>query len=63
MIAGSLIQLYRLLPSILTASHHHPTRNAGAVAQGRLSSLLALEIERAGRAPPLENELRARSGR
>src|SRR6202790_4807597 len=31
--------------------HNCPTRNAGAVAQSRLSSLLALEIELAGRAP------------
>src|ERR1700676_4283088 len=41
-----LIQLYRWIPS-----HNHPARNAGPVASGRLSSLLALEIELAGRAP------------
>ena len=43
-----LVQMYRWFPSILTVV---TIRNAGAVASGRLSSLLALEIERAGRAP------------
>src|ERR1700730_13196208 len=32
-------------------SHHHSARDAGSVASGRLSALLALEIELAGRAP------------
>ena len=40
-------------------SHHHPTRDARALAQGRLSLLLALEIASTGRAPQIETELRA----
>jgi transposase InsO family protein len=49
-----LIQLYRWIPS-----HNHPARNAGPVASGRLSSLLALEIELAGRAPANRDRVRA----
>ena len=42
-----LVQMYRWFPSILTVV---TIRNAGAVASGRLSSLLALEVELAGKA-------------
>jgi hypothetical protein len=38
------IQLYRWIPSILKVLTNHPTRDAGALAQGRLSLLLALEV-------------------
>ena len=44
------VQLYRWFPSILFGSHDYSTRNADTLASGRLSSLLALEIELAGRA-------------
>jgi hypothetical protein len=37
--------------------HDCPTRKAGAVASGRDSSLLVLEIELAGRRPRIEMEL------
>src|SRR5713226_9455445 len=43
-----LVQMY---PSILTVVTIVQPETAGAVASGRLSSLLALEIEPAGRAP------------
>jgi hypothetical protein len=45
-----LIQLYRWFPSILQVSHNHPARDARALAQGRLSLLLALEVAPTGRA-------------
>ena len=44
-----LIQLYRWVRSILQV-HHHPAGDASALAQGRLSLLLALEIASTGRA-------------
>jgi hypothetical protein len=44
------IQLYRWFPSILKVSHNHPARDARALAQGRLSLLLALEVAPIGRA-------------
>src|ERR1700740_842970 len=44
------IQLYRWFPSILKVSHYHTARDARALAQGRLSALLALEIASTGRA-------------
>ena len=44
------IQLYRWFPSILRGSHNHPTRDAGALASGRLSLVLALEVAPARRA-------------
>src|SRR6202051_965623 len=37
--------------------YDRPTRNAGTLASDRLSSLLALEIERAGRAPANRNRI------
>src|ERR1700722_20037544 len=40
-------------------SHDHAARDARALAQGRLSSLLALEIASTGGRPPVETELRA----
>jgi hypothetical protein len=43
------IQLYRWFPSILQV-HNHPARDARALAQGRLSLLLALEVAPSGRA-------------
>jgi hypothetical protein len=46
-----LVQMYRWFPSILLALTVIRGRDARAVASGRRSSLLALEIERAGRAP------------
>ena len=39
--------------------YDRPARNAGTLASGRLSSLLALEIELAGGRPRIEIELRA----
>src|SRR6266404_1865677 len=50
------IQLYRRFPSILQVSHNHPARDAGALAQGRLSLLLALEVAPTGRATADRNE-------
>src|SRR6516162_10326113 len=47
---GFLIQLYRWFASILAGSCNRPARDAGAVAQGRLSPLLALEVAPSGRA-------------
>jgi hypothetical protein len=44
------IQLYRWFPSIPAGSHDHPARDARALAQGRLSLLLALEVASIGRA-------------
>src|SRR5712672_3046972 len=44
------IQMYRWFPSILKGCHNHPARNARALAQGRLSLLLALEVALSGRA-------------
>jgi hypothetical protein len=44
-----LIQLYRWFPSILQVLTH-PARDTGALAQGRLSLLLALEVAPIGRA-------------
>ena len=44
------VQLYRWFPSILSGSHDYSTRNAGALASGWLSPLLALEIVPTGRA-------------
>jgi hypothetical protein len=46
-----LVQMYRWFPSILTVVTIVQPENAGAVASGRLSSLLALDIELARRAP------------
>src|SRR5580692_2858594 len=43
-------QLYRWFPSILQGSHNHPARDARALAQGRFSLLLALEVAPTGRA-------------
>jgi hypothetical protein len=41
-----------LMVSVAAAGHHrHPSRDARALASGRLSLLLALEIALAGRAP------------
>ena len=40
-------------------SHDHTARDARALAQGRLSALLALEIASTGGRPPVETELRA----
>src|ERR1700731_4830184 len=37
--------------------YDRPPRNAGTLASGRLSSLLALEIELAGRAPANRNRI------
>src|SRR5712675_2531564 len=45
------IQLYRWFPL-------HPARDARALAQGRLSLLLALEVAPTGRATAIETELR-----
>ena len=45
-----LIQLYRWFPAILQGSHHHPAGAARALAPGRLSPLLALEVASTGRA-------------
>jgi hypothetical protein len=39
-------------------SHDHTARDARALASGRLSFLLALEIAPIGRAPPIDMELR-----
>src|SRR5580700_10295893 len=44
------IQLYRWFPSILPGSHNHPARDPRALAQSRLSLLLALEVAPTGRA-------------
>src|SRR5271155_5267480 len=45
------IQLYRWFPAILTkGSHNHLARDACALAQSRLSALLALEVASTGRA-------------
>jgi hypothetical protein len=44
------IQLYRWFPVDPEGSHDHPSRDARAVASGRLSPLLALEIAPTGRA-------------
>src|ERR1700726_1233886 len=44
------IQLYRWFPSILKGPHGHPSRDAGSLASGRLSQLLALEVTLIGRA-------------
>ena len=46
-----LVQMYRWFPSILTAVTIVRSETLVRWHQGRLSSLLALEIERAGRAP------------
>src|SRR5277367_5214945 len=43
-----LIQLYHWFPS--AGSHNHPARDTRALAQGRLSLLLALEVAPIGRA-------------
>jgi hypothetical protein len=53
-------QLYRWFPSILKV-HNHAARDACPLAQGRLSPLLASEIERAGRAPANRDRI-ARAG-
>src|SRR5712671_3157140 len=50
------ILLYRWFPSILLGSHNHPARDARALAQGRLSLLLALEVAPIGRATADRNE-------
>jgi hypothetical protein len=39
-----LVQLYRWFPSVLKGHHDHPARDPRALASGRLSPLLALEI-------------------
>ena len=39
--------------------HNHPARDARALAQGRLSLLLALEVALSGRRPQIETDLRA----
>jgi hypothetical protein len=39
-------------------SHNHPARDARALAQGRLSLLLALEVAPLGRRPQIDTELR-----
>jgi len=44
------VQLYRWFPIDPTGFHSHPPRDPGALASGRLSSLLALEIAAARRA-------------
>src|SRR5258707_7169601 len=46
-----LVQMYRWFSPILKVVTIVQPETAGAVASGRLSSLLALEIELAGRAP------------
>src|SRR6201993_669934 len=45
-----LIQPYRWFPSHPAGSHNHPARDAPALASGRLSLLLALQIASTGRA-------------
>src|ERR1700723_2613531 len=40
-------------------SHNHPARDARALAQGRLSLLLALEVAPTGGRPQIDTELRA----
>jgi hypothetical protein len=45
-----LIQLYRLVSINPAGSHNHPARDPRALAQGRLSRLLALEVAPIGRA-------------
>src|ERR1700738_2942415 len=54
---GFLVQMYRWFPLILEVVYDRPARNAGTLASGRLSSLLALEIELAGRAPANRNRI------
>src|SRR6202795_5285438 len=44
------IQLYRFVSINPEGSHNHPARDACALAQGRLSLLLALEVAPTGRA-------------
>src|ERR1700751_4864582 len=44
------IQLYRWFPAVLKVSHNHPARDARALAQSRLSLLLALDVAPTGRA-------------
>ena len=44
------IQLYRWFPSDPAGPHDHPSRDARALASGRLSLLLALEVALTGRA-------------
>jgi hypothetical protein len=44
------IQLYRWFPSILKVLTNHPARDARALAQSRLSRILALEVAPTGRA-------------
>jgi hypothetical protein len=55
------IQLYRWFPSIPGGPHGHPSRDAGWLASGRLSQLLALEITIIGRATT-DREARPMSG-
>src|SRR5258708_38701363 len=49
LVLGSALSLVSVDPS---GSHDYSTRNAGTLASGRLSPLLALEIASTGRAPP-----------
>src|ERR1700756_1325399 len=53
------VQLYRWLPSILSGSRDYSTRNAVALASGRLPPLLVLELLSTGGRPQIETELRA----
>src|SRR6202011_5733622 len=48
-----------LVPVDPSGSHDYSTRNAGTLASGRLSLLLALEVGLTGGRPPIEAELRA----
>jgi hypothetical protein len=53
-----LIQLYRWFPINPAGSHNHPARDTRALAQGRLSLLLALEVAPIGGRPQIDPELR-----
>src|SRR5216683_6895205 len=57
MIAGSYpaVSLVSINPE---GSHNHPARDARALAQGRLSLLLALEVAPTGRRPQIDTEMR-----
>ena len=47
-----LAQLYRSISVDSAGRYDHPSRDAGALASGGLSLLLALEVARKGRATP-----------
>src|SRR5260221_2189695 len=53
------IQLYRWFSSNPEDSHNHPARDPRALAQSRLSLLLALESRQRGGRPQTDTELRA----